>query len=220
METQKFDIIAEKCLEIYNNGEFAYDDGPKTQKQRKLKSQIKADLTHMFSESSINTTESGKALLALFTKPDVSVTSQLRQKNSQLKRELKEANELNEKAEYYYKNLYKQEIKDAYRLEQDEEMVENMKITSRKNKRLENLYDEACNENIILRESHNIEEYEALKLHCDLLEEKLKKKSKKSDPKSESKEIKKLKKENKKLKKQIVELKSSDTSSDSDTDSD
>lgn len=224
MTEMNFDAIAEKCLETYNNGEYAYEDGAKTIEQRQLKHEIKTIFTTLFEETNGKKKKSLQAIASFCQQPDNAI--RIRQDLRKARLEVTRLKSLTETQKAYYENIYKQEMYAQYKFERDEELVDEMKKQSSRFRELHATCDRLYDENRYLKEhSKNQDEYDSLKVHCDILEKEIDDINKKKSGKSNTTDTKKLLKQMKKKDKEIEYLKyqlksKDDTDSDSSDDED
>ena len=219
-----FDAIAEKCLDTYNNGEFAYEEGTKTPEQRQMKLAIKNELELMYKETTGKKKKALQAIASFCEQPD-NVT-RIRQDLRKARLEITRLSNLSITQKAYYEDIYKKEMYAQYKFERDEEVIQEMNKQSKRYRDLVESSNRLYDENRYLKEnSKNEEDYESLRVHCDILEKeneelKQKKCGKSSEPKDTKKLLKQIKKQKKEIEFLKYQLKSKDDSDSDTTDDD
>ena len=129
MKDAVIDGIAEKSLDFYKDGEFAYEQGSKTAKQRKVKAQVKQFLVKMDVESEHQKSEACQAIQALLE--GLASTDRLRKENRQLRQRV----QLFESERGNYEALaltqYKEEMYERVKNERDQELVDRVASQNR-----------------------------------------------------------------------------------------
>ena len=126
------DALSIKLLDYYEDGEYAYEEGVnKTVKQRNLKRSLKDGITEF------NNNSSGKVLIAAIHGGLCSLIepSKLRTENNLLRKKIKQFDDKDSKCEALAYTLYKDEIYNRVKEEQDQMLVENLessRIVNRK----------------------------------------------------------------------------------------
>ena len=129
MKDAVIDGIAEKSLDFYKDGEYAYGQGSKTAKQRKVKAQVKQFLVKVDVESEHQKSEACQAVQALLE--GLSSADRLRQENKQLRQRVKMFEAERGNYEAFAVTQYKEEVYERVKSERDQELVERVASQNR-----------------------------------------------------------------------------------------